>query len=96
MLKCFTVVTYLGQKNGITKDGEKYVSLEVRDNEAGKNYNFVTKDLDLVDKIINTNFKPYQDIKIELSFDRVFNAKSRFSNWQVELIDIKGLGVANG
>lgn len=96
-MECVKTFTFLDYKTGVNKDGEKYVAMNVRDKETKKNYNFLCIDVDIVDKIVNSKLIDYQDIKLKVLFDRVFNRNTRYSNWQASIVDIFGNGVvANG
>ena len=88
MLNSVKTFSYLSQKSGVTNDGEKYIALEVRDKEDKKNYNFITKDLDLIDKIANFKFIDFQDIKLKLGFERNYNQQTRYSHWDVVIVDL--------
>lgn len=88
MFNCVKTFSYLNQKAGVTKDGEKYIALEVRDKEDKKNYNFLAKEIDVVDKIANFKFIDFQDIKLKLGFEKTFNTKTRYSNWDVKIVDL--------
>ena len=92
-MECLKTFTYLDYKTGVNKDGEKFVAMNVRDKATKKNYNFICVIPEMVDKIVNAKFIDFQDLKLKILFDRVYNKNTRFWNWQAEIVDIIGVGV---
>lgn len=89
MFKGSNVFTFLSKRNGVTKDGESYVSVNVLTKHTKKPISFIVTKPELIDLINNRQFTDYQDIKLIVEFDRVFNSKTRYSNWQVELVGVE-------
>ena len=79
---------FIDKREGVTKDGEKYLSINVlsRDN---RKFNFITKDMDLVNKISPLNIQKFSPIKLILDFERVFNREKRTSYWTCNLIGVE-------
>ena len=89
MFKGSNVFTYLSKRNGVTKDGEGYVALNVLTKNTKKPVSFYVSDLKVIDEINNRQFTDYQDVKLILECDRVFNPNTRYTNWQVKLIGVE-------
>ena len=79
---------FIDKREGITKDGEKYLSLNVLSKDNRK-FNFITKDMDLVNKISPLNIQKFSPIKLILDFERVFNREKRTSYWTCNLVGIE-------
>ena len=79
---------FIDKREGVTKDGEKYLSINVlsRDN---RKFNFITKDMDLVNKISPLNIQKFSPIKLILDFERVFNREKRISYWTCNFLGIE-------
>lgn len=79
---------FIDKREGVTKDGEKYLSINVlsRDN---RKFNFITKDMDLVNKISPLNIQKFSPIKLILDFERVFNREKRSSYWTCNLVGVE-------
>lgn len=79
---------FIDKREGVTKDGEKYLSINVlsRDN---RKFNFITKDMDLVNKISPLNIQKFSPIKLILDFERVFNREKRTSYWTCNLVGVE-------
>ena len=83
------VFTFVDKQVGVTQNGEKYLAINVlTKGNSKKKFSFLAKNPDLVDKYSNTKFNDFQDIELNLQFDRVYNAEKRFSYWDCELIGI--------
>lgn len=88
MLQAKQVFTFIDSKSGVTKDGEKYLSINVMTKGNNKQkLSFLTKDDDLINKISQTKFIDFQDIVLIVDFKRLIN-QNRYSYWDCELIGI--------
>ena len=89
MVKGKEVFSYVGSTHGTNKDGERYFALNVMTKGVKKSkLSFVTKKLELMDKLVEMKFVDFQDVILVLDFSRNFNPKSRYFNWECELIDV--------
>ena len=79
---------FIDKREGITKDGEKYLSINVLSKDNRK-FNFITKDTDLINKISPLNLQKFSQIKLVLNFERVYNRETRTSYWTCELIGVE-------
>ncbi len=79
---------FIDKREGITKDGEKYLSINVLSKDNRK-FNFITKDTDLINKISPLNLQKFSQIKLVLNFERVYNREKRTSYWTCELIGVE-------
>lgn len=87
MIKGTETFNFVDKRVGVTKDGEKYISLNVisKDNEK---VNFISKDEKIIDKLGSLNVTRFAPIKLLLETNRVFNYEKRVSYWTVELIGV--------
>lgn len=87
MIKGQATFNYIDKVVGVTKNGEKYISLNVlsKDNEK---INFISKDETLINKIGALNITKFSPIKLNFETNRVFNCEKRVSYWTVELIGV--------
>ena len=79
---------FIDKREGITKEGDKYLSINVLSKDNRK-FNFITKDTDLINKISPLNLQKFSQIKLVLNFERVFNREKRTSYWTCELIGVE-------
>lgn len=79
---------FIDKREGITKDGEKYLSINVLSKD-NKKLNFITKDSELINKISPLNLQKFSPIKLILNFDREFNREKRTSFWSCNLIGVE-------
>ena len=79
---------FIDKREGITKDGEKYLSINVLSKDNRK-FNFITKDTELIGKISPLNLQKFSQIKLILNFERVFNKEKRTSYWTCNLIGVE-------
>ena len=79
---------FIDKREGVTKDGAKYLSINVLSKDNRK-FNFITKDIDLVNKISPLNIQKFSPIKLILDFERVFNREKRTSYWTCNLVGIE-------
>lgn len=89
MFKGSNVFTYLSKKSGVTKEGESYLAINVLTKNSKRPVSFFITDINLIDEINSRQFTDYQDIKLIVEINRVFNVKTRYTNWQVELIGVE-------
>ena len=79
---------FIDKREGITKNGDKYLSINVLSKDNRK-FNFITKDTDLINKISPLNLQKFSQIKLVLNFERVYNREKRTSYWTCELIGVE-------
>ena len=79
---------FIDKRQGVTKDGEKYLCLNVLSKD-NKNFNFITKDIQLIDKISPLNFQKFSPIKLVLGFERIYNKDKRTSFWSCVLVGVE-------
>lgn len=79
---------YLQHATGINKDGEKYVSVTVLDDEKNK-YSFVSHDDKVISQFTGFQIADYSDITLFIGFTKVFNPNTRYSNWQSILLGVE-------
>ena len=72
----------------INGDGEKYVSVSVL-SSANKKFSFVSHDEALIQQFQSLNIENLSDIVLIVGFDKVFNHRTRFSNWQPVLLGVE-------
>lgn len=79
---------FIDKREGVTKDGEKYLSINVLSKDNRK-FNFITKDVELINKISPLNLQRFSQIKLILDFERVFNRERRVSYWTCNFLGIE-------
>ena len=79
---------FIDKREGITKDGERYLSINVLSKDNRK-FNFITKDTELINKISPLNLQKFAQIKLVLNFERVFNKEKRTSYWTCNLLGVE-------
>lgn len=89
MFKSKRVFSYLDNTIGVTKDGEKYVSVSVIDKDNDLKLSFISKDEELINVFSHLEKQKFSDITLIVEFSRVFNPNTRFSNWQPTLIGVE-------
>ena len=82
------IFSYVATSTGVNSDGEKYLILEVLTKSTKKKVNFITKDEELINKILLNKYVDFQDIKLQFLVTKEFNIKTRYSNWAVQLTNI--------
>ena len=82
------IISYVSTSTGVNGDGEKYLILEVLTKNTKKKVNFITKDEELINKILLNKYVDFQDIKLQFLVTKEFNTKTRYSNWAVQLTNI--------
>ena len=69
MITCKEEFNFIDKRVGVTKDGEKYLSLNVLSKDNRK-FNFITKDTKLIDKVGPLNIQKFAIIKLTIDFER--------------------------
>lgn len=87
MINGIQVFSYIDKKIGVTKDGEQYIALNVLSKDNRK-FNFISKSPEVIDKISQTNFTKFQDIKLHFDFNREFNKEKKISFWTCEIVGV--------
>ncbi len=88
MVKGTQEFNFIDKRIGVTKEGEQYISINVISKDNRK-FNFISKDVKLIDKISPLNLQRFAPIKLVLDFDRVFNTEKRTSYWTCELVGVE-------
>lgn len=88
MINGIQVFSYIDKKIGVTKDGEQFIAINVLSKDNNRKLNFISKSPELIDKISQTNFTKFQDIKLHFDFDREFSKEKRVSYWVCELVGV--------
>ena len=88
MFICEEKFNYVDKSMGVTKDGEKYLSLNVIPINDQKKYNFLTKDDEIINLINSLEFKRFQEITLQIKFIREFNFEKRTSYWFPQLVGV--------
>ncbi len=87
MINGIQVFSYIDKKVGVTKDGEQYIAINVLSKDNRK-FNFISKSPEVIDKISQTNFTKFQDVKLHFDFDREFNKEKKSSYWVCEIVGV--------
>ena len=87
MIKGSGTFTFVDKVIKVTKDGEKYLCFDVL-TEDNRKIGFITKDEDLINKLVSLNLTRFQDVKLYFNIDRVYNSETRFSSWAVQLVGV--------
>lgn len=87
MINGVQVFSYIDKKMGVTKDGEQYIAINVLSKDNRK-FNFISKSPEVIDKISQTNFTKFQDVKLHFDFDREFNKEKKSSYWVCEIVGV--------
>lgn len=87
MISGTQVFSYIDKKVGITQNGEQYIALNVLSKDNRK-FNFISKSPEVIDKLSQTNFTKFQDVKLHFDFNREFNKEKKISYWTCEIIGV--------
>lgn len=87
MINGTQVFSYIDKKVGITQNGEQYIALNVLSKDNRK-FNFISKSPEVIDKLSQTNFTKFQDVKLHFDFNREFNKEKKISYWVCEIIGV--------
>lgn len=88
MFICKSKFNYIDKVLGVTKDGEQYVSINVIEINGTKNYNFLSKDTQVIELFKKLEISRFAEINLKLGFVREFNPESRFSYWSCNLLGV--------
>lgn len=79
---------FLEKVCSINQDGEKYVSISVLSLD-NKKFNFISHDDSVIQTIQSLNIENLSDIIVNVGFYKSFNPRTRFSNWQCDLLGVE-------
>ncbi len=79
---------FIDKREGVTKDGERYLSVNVL-SEDNQKFNFITKDIEVINKISPLNLQKFSKVKLLLGFSREFNREKRISYWSCNFLGIE-------
>lgn len=82
------IFNFIDKREGMTKDNQKYLSINVLSKD-NKKFNFITKDTDLINKISPLNLQKFSQVKLVLKFDKEFNREKRTSYWTCTLVGVE-------
>ena len=88
MITCKEEFNFIDKRVGVTKDGEKYLSINVLSKDNRK-FNFITKDTELINKISPLNLQKFSVIKLIVDFERVYNREKRTSYWSCNWVGVE-------
>ncbi len=88
MFICKSKFNYIDKVIGVTKEGEQYVSLNVIELGGTKKYNFISKDVQVIELFKKLDISRFAEINLELGFNREFNQERRFSFWTCVLLGV--------
>ena len=89
MFICKDKFNYVDKSMGVTKDGEKYLSINVIPINDTKKYNFLTKDEEVMNLFNTMEFKRFEEITLVIKFTREFNFERKTSYWSPMLIGVE-------
>ena len=72
MITGVQVFSYIDKKVGVTQAGEQYIAMNVL-SKSNRKFSFISKDPDVINKISQTNFTKFQDVKLHFDFDKEYN-----------------------
>lgn len=87
MINGTQVFSFIAKKVGVTKDGEQYIALNVLSKDNRKFY-FLSKEVEVIDKISQINFTKFQDVKLHFDFDKEYNKEKKTSFWSCKLLGV--------
>lgn len=87
MINGTQIFSYIDKKTGVTKDGETYIAVNVL-SKNNRKFSFISKNPEVIDKISQTNFTKFQDVKLHFDFDKEYNNEKRISYWCCELVGV--------
>ncbi len=88
MISCKEEFNFIDKRQGVTKEGEHYLSVNVLSKD-NKKFNFISKDTKLIDKFSPLNLQRFSVINLVLCFERVYSKDRKMSYWTCRLIDIE-------
>ena len=89
MFICKCKVNFIDKVVGVTKDGEKYVSINAIPINDTKKYNFISKDESIINYFNTCNFGRFEEIVISIGFTREFNSERKTSYWSASLVGVE-------
>lgn len=87
MINGVQVFSYIDKKVGVTKDGEQFIAVNVLSKD-NKKFNFISKSPEVIDKLSQSNFTKFQDIKLHFDFTREYNREKKVSYWTCEIVGV--------
>lgn len=87
MINGVQVFSYIDKKVGVTKDGEQFIAVNVLSKD-NKKFNFISKSPEVIDKLSQSNFTKFQDIKLHFDFTREYNREKKVSYWICEIVGV--------
>ena len=88
MFICKSKFNFIDKIIGVTKDGERYVSINVIEVSGTKKYNFISKDANVIEIFNKLDISRFAEINLKLGFIREFNQERRFSYWTCVLLGV--------
>ena len=79
---------FIDKREGVTKGGEKYLSINVLSKDNRK-FNFVTMDKELINKVSPLALQKFAPIKLVVQFEREYNREKRTSYWTCSLVGVE-------
>ena len=86
MFVCKSKFNFLDKTIGVTKDGEKYVAINVIPAESTQKLNFISKDEEVIKIFSNVNLSRFAEITLKIGFEREYNSEKRISYWVCKLL----------
>lgn len=87
MINGVQVFSFIEKKVGVTKEGEQFIAVNVLSKD-NKKLSFISKIPEVIDKISQTSFTKFQDIKLHFNFEREYNRQTKTSYWVCEIIGV--------
>ena len=87
MIKGQETFNFIDKRVGVTKDGVKYICINVISRE-NQSVSFISTDEKLISKIGGLSLTRFAPIKLTFDISKEFNQKTRYSNWVVTLIGV--------
>lgn len=88
MFKCKEKFNFIGKVSGVTKDGEKYISIDVIPTNDIKKYNFISKDETVINLFNSLQLSRFCEITLEIGFKKEFNYERKTSYWLCVLLGV--------
>ncbi|MCI8444292.1 MAG: hypothetical protein HFJ37_03910 [Clostridia bacterium] len=88
MIVAKQVFFFIDKREGTTKDGERYLSLNVL-SQNNKKFNFIAKNPKVIEQVSPLNLQRFAKITLVCEFDREFNKERRTSYWNCTLIGVE-------
>ena len=78
---------YIDKHLAVSQSGVQYIALDCLDEDNAK-FSFISDDADVIKALNSVELSKFQELKLRLGFQRVFNPKTRFSSWQCRLLGV--------